>query len=177
MVAVAEQERVDVDVDAQVTEAPVGHRTLGQVVRDRVVAELFGRLDLDGHPAVAHGVESGWNAYRRAKLAYVTSKETTIAFVCAMPIELVPLTEKLALTDAEIEGVRVQTGTISGFRAVAIVTGMGTKFAREGVERLLDVVAVDWVVVVGITGALENETPIGTLVLPEVVVNSATGDE
>ncbi len=31
--------------------------------------------------------------------------------------------------------------------------------------------------VVGITGAVENETPIGTLVLPEVVVNCATGDE
>jgi hypothetical protein len=32
-------------------------------------------------------------------------------------------------------------------------------------------------VVFGITGAVENETPIGTLVLPEVVVNSATGTE
>ena len=31
--------------------------------------------------------------------------------------------------------------------------------------------------VVGITGALENETPIGTLVMPELVVNSATGSE
>ena len=31
--------------------------------------------------------------------------------------------------------------------------------------------------VVGITGALENETPIGTLVRPEVVVHSATGAE
>jgi hypothetical protein len=31
--------------------------------------------------------------------------------------------------------------------------------------------------VVGITGAVENETPIGTLILPEVVVNSATGAE
>jgi nucleoside phosphorylase len=33
------------------------------------------------------------------------------------------------------------------------------------------------VVVVGITGAVENETPIGTLVLPELVVDGATGDE
>ena len=31
--------------------------------------------------------------------------------------------------------------------------------------------------VVGITGALENETPIGTVVLPEVVVDSASGRE
>jgi nucleoside phosphorylase len=44
-------------------------------------------------------------------------------------------------------------------------------------ERLLDATPVDRVVVVGITGAVENETPIGTLILPEVVVNSATGAE
>jgi nucleoside phosphorylase len=42
---------------------------------------------------------------------------------------------------------------------------------------MLDAVSVDRVVVVGITGAVENETPIGTLILPEVVVNSATGTE
>jgi nucleoside phosphorylase len=41
----------------------------------------------------------------------------------------------------------------------------------------LDAVGVERVVVVGITGAVENETPIGTLVVPEVVVNSATGAE
>ena len=36
---------------------------------------------------------------------------------------------------------------------------------------------IDHVVVVGITGGMENETPIGTLVLPEFVVHSATGAE
>ena len=60
---------------------------------------------------------------------------------------------------------------------VAIVTGMGTKLATEATERLLDATPVDRVVVVGITGAVENETPIGTLILPKVVVNSATGTE
>ena len=60
---------------------------------------------------------------------------------------------------------------------VAIVTGMGTELATAGTTRLLDAVQVERVVVVGITGAVENETPIGTLVLPEVVVNGATGDE
>ena len=59
----------------------------------------------------------------------------------------------------------------------AIVTGMGTELATAGTTRLLDAVPVERVVVVGITGAVENETPIGTLVLPEVVVNGATGGE
>ena len=54
---------------------------------------------------------------------------------------------------------------------------MGTKLATEATERLLDATPVDRVVVVGITGAVENETPIGTLILPEVVVNSETGTE
>jgi adenosylhomocysteine nucleosidase len=100
-----------------------------------------------------------------------------IAFVCAMPMELKPLVRKLSLRRSERNGVRVHTGTANGREVVAIVTGMGTVFATEGTERLLDAFDVARVVVVGITGAVENVTPIGTLVLPEVVVNSATGTE
>ncbi|BBY08906.1 hypothetical protein MNVI_42240 [Mycobacterium noviomagense] len=39
--------------------------------------------------------------------------------------------------------------------------------------RLLDAVDVERVIVVGIAGAIDDETPIGTLVLPELVVNGA----
>jgi adenosylhomocysteine nucleosidase len=100
-----------------------------------------------------------------------------LAFICAMPMELSPLVKKLALHKTEMGGVTVQAGTLDDRPVVAIVTGMGTKPATEGTERLLDAVPVERVVVVGITGAVENEPPIGTLVLPEVVVNSATGAE
>jgi nucleoside phosphorylase len=94
-----------------------------------------------------------------------------------MPMELRPLVKKLGLQKSEIGGLTVRTGKIGDQNVVAIVTGMGTKLAREGTERLLDTVEVDEVVVVGITGAVDNETPIGTLILPEVVVNGATGKE
>jgi adenosylhomocysteine nucleosidase len=100
-----------------------------------------------------------------------------LAFVCAMPMEVVPLVEKLSLTETQFGDLRAHVGTIEGRDVVAIVTGMGTKLAREGLERLLDAVEVERVHVVGITGALENDTPIGTLVWPELVVNSATGTE
>jgi adenosylhomocysteine nucleosidase len=100
-----------------------------------------------------------------------------VAFVCAMPMELVPLTRDLELTETEVDGTAVQVGTLGDREVVAIVTGMGTELARAGMERLLDAVPVEHVFVVGITGALENETPIGTLVLPEIVVDSATGRE
>jgi nucleoside phosphorylase len=83
----------------------------------------------------------------------------------------------VSLTETQVGGVTMWEGTVEGHDVVAIVTGMGTELAAAGTRRLLDAVAVRWVLVVGITGALENETPIGTLVLPEVVVNSETGRE
>ena len=100
-----------------------------------------------------------------------------IAFICAMPMELRPLSRQLSLQKTQFGDVMAKTGTLGRRQVVAIVTGMGTKLATEGTERLLDAVDVARVVVVGITGALENDTPIGTLVLPEIVINSATGAE
>jgi len=101
----------------------------------------------------------------------------SVAFVCAMPMELVPLTKALSLRTGEHGPVPMSVGSIGSRPVVAIVTGMGTSLAAAGVERLLTAVEVEWVVVVGITGALDNETPIGTLVRPEAVVDGSTGDE
>jgi adenosylhomocysteine nucleosidase len=100
-----------------------------------------------------------------------------LAFVCAMPMELTPLARELALTETAEDGAAVHRGRLGERDVVAIVTGMGTELAAAGIEALLDRVAVDHVLVVGITGALENDTPIGTLVLPEIVIDSATGRE
>ena len=100
-----------------------------------------------------------------------------IAFICAMPMELKPVVRKLGLRKETVGGVDLHSGSLNGRAVVAIVTGMGTKLATAATERLLEAVGVDRVVVVGITGAVENETAIGTLILPEVVVDSATGSE
>jgi nucleoside phosphorylase len=100
-----------------------------------------------------------------------------IAFICAMPMELEPLTQKLGLTEELIGDMTVRVGTLGGQPVVGVVTGMGTALATEGTSKLLEAVEVDRVVVVGITGAVDNITPIGTLILPEVVVDSATGAE
>lgn len=101
----------------------------------------------------------------------------TIAFICAMPMEMKPLSKRLHLTKTTIGDVEVRSGTLDGRKVVAVVTGMGTELATRATERLLEAVTPDCVVVFGITGAVENETPIGTLILPEVVVNSETGSE
>ena len=99
------------------------------------------------------------------------------AFVFAMPMELQPLVRTLRLRRSTIDGVDVRTGTLGGHDVVAVATGMGTTLAAEGTERLLDAVPVDRVVVVGITGAIADDPPIGTLVNPAVVANAATGAE
>lgn len=100
-----------------------------------------------------------------------------IAFVCAMPMELRPLARKLRLTRGELGGRRAWTGALDGRDVVAIVTGMGTRLAAEGMARLLDATTPERVVVVGITGAVDDDTPIGSLVRPELVVDAATGRE
>jgi nucleoside phosphorylase len=92
-------------------------------------------------------------------------------------MELVPLTRDLDLVETDVDGQTVHTGQVGEHEVVAIVTGMGTDYATRGTERLLDAFDVHRVVVVGITGALEDETPIGTLVMPEVVVHGPSGRE
>lgn len=103
--------------------------------------------------------------------------DSAVAFVCAMPMEARPLVRQLHLRGAEVGGIEVRAGSLGGRRVVALVTGMGPDLARPGVTALLDAFPVGQVVVVGITGAVDNDTPIGTLVRPAVVVDGATGTE
>ena len=98
-----------------------------------------------------------------------------IAFVCAMPMEIVPLRRKLSLEKTVVNAIEVFAGSLGERPVVAIVTGIGSVLAAQGVERLLEAIDIEHVVVVGIAGAVDNETTIGTLVLPTVVVNGATG--
>lgn len=99
----------------------------------------------------------------------------TIAFICAMPMELRPLVKQLHLIKGDVGGVPAHVGSVGDRRAVAIVTGMGPDLATQGTQRLLDAVTPDRVVVVGITGAVDEDTPIGSLVDPEVVVLGSSG--
>jgi adenosylhomocysteine nucleosidase len=105
------------------------------------------------------------------------SSEAPVAFVCAMPMELAPLARRLGLRRAEVGGVPARAGTLDGRPVVAVVTGMGTRLAAAGTARLLDAVTPARVVVVGITGAVDDDTPIGAVIVPERVVDHATGRE
>ncbi len=100
-----------------------------------------------------------------------------VAFVFAMPMELVPLTRALSLHEETVDGGSTWVGHLGQRPVVAVVTGMGTELATTGVERLLAHTHVARLVVVGITGAIHDETPIGTLIRPAVVVDGASGTE
>lgn len=100
-------------------------------------------------------------------------ERAVIAFVCAMPIELRPLRRRLRLRRSGLG----YAGRVGDRELIALVTGMGGALARAATVQLLDAVDVEWVIVVGITGAIENETPIGTLVLPELVIDGADGSQ
>jgi adenosylhomocysteine nucleosidase len=99
------------------------------------------------------------------------------AFVCAMPMELRPLVRRLALRRTRVGDLALRSGRLGARPVVAVVTGIGTACARLVTRRLLDAVAVERVVVVGITGAVDEATPFGALVHPELVVDGATGVE
>jgi adenosylhomocysteine nucleosidase len=100
-----------------------------------------------------------------------------VAFVCAMPMELAPLKRRLQLEKTRDGPLDIYRGAIGTQPVVAIVTGMGTSLSAEKLARLLEAVEVKRVVVVGITGAVDADAEIGSLVLPALVVDGRTGDE
>jgi adenosylhomocysteine nucleosidase len=100
-----------------------------------------------------------------------------VAFVVAMPMELTPLTRALSLRRSTDGPTEAWTGRLGARQVVAVVTGMGTALATAGVDRLLESTPVERVVVVGIAGAVDGETPIGTVVRPALVVDGASGEE
>jgi adenosylhomocysteine nucleosidase len=90
-----------------------------------------------------------------------------------MSIELRPLRRRLRLQKTELG----YAGQIGDHPVIAVVTGIGTALAHAATVRLLDAADIEWAIVVGIAGAIDLQTPIGTLVLPELVVNGADGCE
>jgi adenosylhomocysteine nucleosidase len=100
-----------------------------------------------------------------------------VAIIAPMPNELRPVVRMLGLRrTGERGGMPVYTGTIGGAEVVATRTGVGPALAEAATEQLLGSTDVDRVVVVGIAGGLASVSAVGDLVVPEEVVDDATGD-
>jgi adenosylhomocysteine nucleosidase len=94
-----------------------------------------------------------------------------------MPSEMRPLARALALRPSQMGAAAVLSRTIGPTELVALRTGVGTDAAERTTKRLLATTAVDHVVVVGIAGSTGPSARIGEVVVPEAVVDGASGTE
>lgn len=104
-------------------------------------------------------------------------RDGTLAFFCAMPIEVKPVVRAMGLQRARIGADPGWVGGLGNRRVVAVVSGMGTELAGAATERLLAAEDVALVVVMGISGGIDDRTPIGTVIRPALVIDGATGTE
>src|SRR5690242_10893773 len=93
-----------------------------------------------------------------------------------MHTELRPLSRLLSLQRSELGGRPVYTGTLSDLGVVGAVTGMGPANAAAATEWLLDSTTVDHVVNVGVAGGVGPDVKVRDLVMPDTVVDRASGD-
>jgi adenosylhomocysteine nucleosidase len=106
----------------------------------------------------------------------VTDRPGSVGLLAPMPSEHAPLVRRLGLSRAADDPTGLHRGTHAGITVVVDRTGIGTEGARRTTQRLLDTEPVEHVMVVGIAGGI-GTTRVGDLVVPEVVVDHATGRE
>ena len=111
-------------------------------------------------------------------MASPDGERTRFGFLAPMKPELRPIVQMLGLQrDESVEGPPVYRRTFDGATVVATLTLIGTKAATTATERLLRDHDVDHVVVVGIAGGVPPAVRLGEVLVPEVVVDAATGAE
>jgi adenosylhomocysteine nucleosidase len=100
-----------------------------------------------------------------------------VAILAAMRSELRPLVRPLSLGSARSADSALLAGTLGRVEVVAATTGIGTRAAAHTAEQLLGATPVDHVVVVGIAGGIGTSVEIGDLVVPDLVLDLASGIE
>ena len=100
-----------------------------------------------------------------------------VAILAPMRPELRPLVRRLSLRREGSGGGALHRGAAGRVEIVATTTGIGTRPAARAAERILDSTPLDHVVVVGIAGGIGAGVAIGNLVVPELVVDLASGAE
>lgn len=100
-----------------------------------------------------------------------------VAVLAAMLPELAPVVRRLGLAplDVDLGDTRAWKGRSGEREVVAAVTRMGTRAAREVTSRVLDRLPAEHVIVLGACGAVAHELAIGDLVVPERVLDEASG--
>jgi len=107
----------------------------------------------------------------------VSASPTALGFLAPMPSELKPLQQALSLAASGRGLDAVHTGSLDDRTVVALLTGIGTARAATRTRHLLASHAVDHVIVIGVAGGLGSDVSVGDVVVPEVVVDLASGRE
>ena len=102
-----------------------------------------------------------------------------VAVLAPMPLELDAVVAAFGLSPSDADG-DTWTGRVGRSDVTAVRCGMGPPAAREATARLLDRcvsagVPVSHVMVVGICGGLDPDVPVGTLVVPDRIVDHDSG--
>jgi nucleoside phosphorylase len=100
-----------------------------------------------------------------------------VAILAPMHPELLPLRRALSLRRQRGDDDALFTGAFGNIEIVAAITGIGTRAAARTTERVLERAPVDRLIVVGIAGAIAAGAGVGDLVVPERVLDIATGRE
>src|SRR5512143_3742641 len=94
-----------------------------------------------------------------------------------MRSELRPLVRLLSLKQSRSGDRSLLWGTLGRAEIVATTTGIGIRAATTAAEKVLGSTPVQHLVVVGIAGGIGPSVDIGDLVVPERVIDLATGAE
>jgi adenosylhomocysteine nucleosidase len=100
-----------------------------------------------------------------------------IGFLAPMDHELEPLVRMLSLEPVEGAPDKRHTALVDGVEFIATTTGIGMAAATGATERMLDDLAVEHVIVVGIAGGVAAGAEIGDVIVPAVVVDGPSGRE
>src|SRR5271166_3678296 len=99
-----------------------------------------------------------------------------VGVLAAMPIELRPFAKALGLRrEPWGDGASIWRGRSGTTEITAGITGIGPGRGREVTRRLLGTDPVDLVIMIGVAGGLDPALRIGDLVVPEAVLDGATG--
>jgi len=95
-----------------------------------------------------------------------------VGMLAPMQPELQPIVRRL---DMEGDG-SLYRGRAGAIEVIALLTTIGMTAGAAAARRVLEH-DVDWVMVVGIAGGVDRSVPIGGVIVPEVVIDRATGGE
>jgi len=88
-----------------------------------------------------------------------------------MQLELAPLVRLLALEADDA----VHRGRAGEVEVVAMLTNIGMTAGAQAARRMLEQ-GVDWMMVVGIAGGVDHSLAIGDVIMPDVVLDRASGN-